>query len=248
MVNQVAIDQLKAAGFRDTLPPVPHRLIAKIAGPEKTGKSHFSLTGEGTTVYHSIDIGTEGVVEKFQQAGKNILVKEILYKKGEPQSVYQDMWDTFKKDFALGLTIGSGIVVMDTWTEVYELARLAKFGKLDQVQPHHYGPVYAELRGLIRDIYDTKMSAALLTKMAPDYNTKELVEKGFNDTDFLVQVNLRTTRTTGVDGKPVFNAWIKDSRFNAKNVTGMVLSSSNEDGADRFSFEYLLWLCHTWEG
>ena len=246
MVQQVILDQLKAAGFQDHLPQAPQRIISKIGGLDKSGKSHLSLTANGPIIYHSIDIGTEGVVEKFQEAGKVVLVKEIIYKKGEPQSVYQDMWNTFKADFALGLEIGEGMVVVDTWTEVYELARLAKFGKLEQVQAHHYGPVYAELRGLIRDVYDTRMSAALLTKMAPDYNTKELVEKGFSDTDFLVQMNIRTNMTIGVDGKPVYNLWVKNSRLNAKNMTNLTLSSSNEDGIDRFDFSQLIWLAHNW--
>lgn len=249
-INQQAIEQLKAAGFQDTLPAVPQRLITKIGGIEKSGKSHFSLTGPGPIVYHSIDVGTEGVVEKFQQSGKAVFVREILYQKGEPQSVYQDMWNTFKADFALGLTVGEGTVVVDTWTEIYELARLAKFGKLEQVQAHHYGPVYAELRGLIRDIYNVPMSAALLVKMAPEYGTKELVEKGFSDTDFLVQLNARTSRTLGADGKPVYNLWIKDSRLNAKNLTNLTLSSQMDDGNggvfDGFNMEYLINLAHNW--
>jgi len=245
-VAQTVVDQLIEAGFQNSLPKAPQRAITKIAGLDKSGKSHLSLTAEGPIVYHSIDIGTEGVVEKFQNQGKQVLVKEITYKKGEPKSVYLDMWNTFKADFALGLTLNKGMVVVDTWTEVYELARLAHFGKLEQVQAHHYGPVYAELRGLIRDIYDTHMSAALLTKMAPDYNTKELVEKGFSDTDFLVQMNLRTSMVIGADGKPVYNLWVKNSRLNAKNLTNLTLSSVNEDGADRFDFSQLIWLAHNW--
>ena len=251
-INQAAIDQLKAAGFLDTLPPVPQRLISQIAGEEKTGKSHLSLTGPGPVIYHSIDVGTEGVVEKFQQQGKQIFVKEIRYQRGEPKSVYEDMWQTFKKDFDLGLSMGQGTVVLDTWTEVYELARLAKFGKLEQVQAHHYGPVYAELRGMIRDIYNTPMSACLLTKMAKDYTTKELTEKGFGDTGFLVQLNARTSRTIGADGKPVYNLWIKDSRLNAKNLTNLTLTSNaldaNGQTIDQFDFSYLLYLAHNWAG
>jgi len=246
MVTQTILDQLIAAGFQNSLSKAPQRAITKIGGLDKSGKSHLSLTANGPIVYHSIDIGTEGVVEKFQESGKQVLVKEITYKKGEPQSVYQDMWETFKQDFALGLTMGEGMVVIDTWSEIYELARLAKFGKLEQVQPHHYGSVYAELRGLIRDVYDTQMSAALLTKMAPDYDTKELVEKGFKDTDFMVQMNIRTTMVIGADGKPVYNLWVKNSRLNAKNLTNLTLSSVEEDGTDRFDFSQLVWLAHNW--
>jgi len=246
MVNQQIIDQLKAAGFQDTLPQPPQRAIVDMAAEEKSGKSHFALTGPAPIIYHSIDVGTEGVVEKFQST-KEILVKEILYQQGEPQSVYQDMWNTFKDDWALGLTAGYGTVVCDTWTEIYELARLARFGKLEQVQAHHYGPVYAELKKLIRDIYDTKMSAVLLSKMGREYGTTNMEVKGYKDTCFLVQMNLRAYRTLGSDGKPVYSLTVKDTRLNAKNLTNLTLSSVNEDGVDRFDFSQLIWLAHNWE-
>jgi len=257
-INQQAIEQLKAAGFQDTLPKAPERAIVDLAAEEKSGKSHFALTGTEPIIYHSIDVGTEGVVEKFQEAGKEILVKEILYQQGEPQSVYIDMWNTFKQDWALGLTAGEGTVVCDTWTEIYELARLARFGKLEQVQAHHYGPVYAELKKLIRDIYDTKMSAVLISKMGREYGTTNMEVKGYKDTCFLVQMNLRAHRTAGQDGKPVYNLVVRDTRLNAKNLTNHILTSNDEvtdpsDASktiiqDSFDFSYLLYLAHHWEG
>lgn len=249
-INTQAIEQLKAAGFLDTLPKAPERAIVDMAAEEKSGKSHFALTGPEPIIYHSIDVGTEGVVEKFQEAGKSILVKEILYQQGEPQSVYQDMWNTFKSDWALGLTAGEGTVVCDTWTEIYELARLAKFGKLEQVQAHHYGPVYAELKKLIRDVYDTRMSCVLLSKMGREYGTSNMEVKGYKDTCYLVQMNLRGYRSLDSDGKPVYSLTVKDSRLNAKNLTNLTLTSSdtNEAGevVDNFDLNYLLWLAHHW--
>jgi len=248
--SQPAIDNLKSLGFTDVSKPIPQRLIIKLAGPEKTGKTHYALTGPEPIIYFSIDIGTEGVVEKFQQSGKQVLLYEIKYERGKSAGEYKSLWDNVLQRLDAALQVDYGTLVIDTWTEIYELARLAHFGKLSQVQPHNYGPVYAELRGIIDAIYGTGMSAVLLAKMAKAFETKELEEKGFSDTDFKVQANLRTSRQditnqeTGIT-TPVFTANVKDCRQNPF-INGMALSSVNQDGMSRFDMGYLIWLVHSW--
>ncbi len=41
-------------------------------------------------------------------------------------------------------------IVIDTASEAWELVRLARFGKLTQVMPQHYGPVNTEFRDMIK--------------------------------------------------------------------------------------------------
>ncbi len=41
-------------------------------------------------------------------------------------------------------------IIIDTHTEMWELIRLARFGKLAQVKPHHYGPVNAEWASIFK--------------------------------------------------------------------------------------------------
>jgi len=99
-------------------------------------------------------------------------------------------------------------IVWDTATEVWELIRLARFGKLAQVLPVQYGPVNAEMRGLIRTAYDSNKNFVMLHKMKAEYindrRTGKYERAGFGDSEYLVQVNLRTTydpeeRTFGIE-------------------------------------------------
>jgi len=250
MTNQAAIDQLKSSGFSDTYTPAPQRLIANIAAPEKEGKTYLALTGPPPIMFISIDIGTEGVVERFQADGKQVFIYEVHYRKGGMQAEYKGLWDGVKAAITAALLINEGTLVIDTWTEAHELCRLANFGKLSQVQPHHYGPVNAEMKGIIDDIYSTRMSAALLTKMSKEFGGSEMVEKGWGDTGKQVQANLRVSRGTGEDGKPVFNLRVLNCRQNI-GMSGMVFSSKQVDEkgnvADYFNLSTLIHLVHNWK-
>ena len=251
MVSQLAIEQLKQLGFSDTYTPAPQRLIANISAPEKEGKTHLALTGPPPIMFISIDIGTEGVVQKFQEQGKQVYIYEVHYQKGGQQAEYQVLWGNVKAAIAAALAVNEGTLVIDTWTEANELCRLAKLGKLSQVQPHHYGPVNAEMKGIIDDIYSTKMSAALLTKMSKEFGGSEMIEKGWADTGKQVQANLRVSRSTGDDGKQVFSVGVLNCRQNI-GMTGMTFSSKqtvegSEEPVDYFNLSTLIHLVHNWK-
>ena len=117
-------------------------------------------------------------------------------------------------------------VVMDTASEVWELLRMAAFGKLDHVMPHHYGPVNAEYRGLLRMAYVSDKNLILLHKVKNEYindkRTGNYERAGFTDTGFMVQVNVRCWRRLNGDKQLVFGMTIDDSRQNA-DVAGMEL-------------------------
>ena len=85
-------------------------------------------------------------------------------------------------------------IIIDTATELWELMRLARFGKLSQVQPHHYGPVNAEFRDILRKAYDTDKNLILVHKQKPEYindkRTGGVERAGFGDIPYIVQVNM----------------------------------------------------------
>ena len=82
------------------------------------------------------------------------------------------------------------------------------------------------------------MSAALLTKMSKEFGGTEMIEKGWGDTGKQVQANLRVSRTTGEDGKPLFNLNVLNCRQNI-GLTGMVLNSKmvNAEGGEEDWFD-----------
>ena len=67
--------KLKSMGF-NTAPDKPKpRLVMAIEGREGSGKTELALSAPGPMGYQSIDIGTEGVIEKWVRAGKEIYLK-----------------------------------------------------------------------------------------------------------------------------------------------------------------------------
>ena len=191
------------------------RLIISVDGHEKQGKSHFALTAPQPIALFDVDTGLEGVVEKFDHT-KGIFQNTYRYRSGLQQIEYEKLWDDFVKAHEDVLNIeGVRTIVWDTASELWELIRLARFGKLTQVKPFHYGPVNAEFRELVRKVYDTDKNMILVHKRRKKYVDdmwKGGYERaGFTDMGFLVQAN--TTIFRDPDSKE-FTLHVTDCRQN----------------------------------
>ena len=234
------IHQLEALGFCDDVIERPRRLIASVNGLPKVGKSHFALTAPGPVFFINVDVGTEGVLDKFQAEGKRIYVYDVRVPRTASKDYYVPMWESLKKIFEKVYQVGAGSVVVDTDSEVYELARLAKFGKLTQVMPQHYTEVNNEYREILRLAYDSVMNSIFIHKMKAKYianaRTNEYEPSGFGDMAYQSQVNITMHREDGEDG-PEFSAFIEDCRHNP-NVNGEWLRGP------MCTFEFLLELIH----
>lgn len=218
---------LQNTGFK---PPskARQRIIAAIDGLEKRGKTHLALTAPGPIAIQSTDIGTEGVIDKFM-SDKEILVAEysidVRGKGAENIAAEADqLWKKYVRDYHTALDQKVRTVVWDTATETWELLRLARFGKLDQVMPHHYGPVNREYRELIRDAFDADTNLILLHKLKEEWKegsggkanrTGNYERSGFKETGFMAQINIRCEREMDDDGNVVFYLQIDDCRQNA---------------------------------
>jgi hypothetical protein len=193
------------------------RLIMSLSGREKQGKTHFSLTAPGPIAFFSMDLGTEGVLNKKEFRNKEIWVAEYDYHsiQGMDPAAITAEWERLKRDY-IEVMRNPGIraVVWDTATEVWEMIRIARFGKLTQVKPHHYGPVNAEYRDLLRLAYAGDKNLILLHKMKAEYiedkRTGRFERSGFSDTGFLTQANATAWR----DAEGTFGITITDSRHN----------------------------------
>lgn len=171
------------------------RLIVSICGMEKCGKTHFALTAPSPIATFSTDVGEEGVVQKFRDKDVSVMYLKRL-NEDDPDIAGQsaEEFNRFRTAY-LRLLRGKDVktIVWDTATEIWELLRLARFGRLTQVMPYQYGPVNAEFRALIREAYKYDKNLILLHKMRPVYINDKRVDKyekaGFGDTGFLVQLN-----------------------------------------------------------
>jgi hypothetical protein len=244
--DQSTILQLKAMGVSDEVIPTPRRLIASVSGGAKQGKTHFCLTAPAPIIFFNIDLGTEGVVGKFQEGtpeltAKQVLVYNIRVPKGESKDVYERMWNELKQRMEKAYELHSGTVVVDTSSEAYELCRLAYFGKLTQVMPHHYQIVNNDWREFMRMAYDSPMNTLLIHKVKPKYvnnvRTTEYEIAGMSEIPYLVQTNLTMFREDMDEGS-VFGLTVADCRQNS-TLAGMVLR-----GYPMNSFDFLLNLVH----
>jgi len=210
------IDSLLGSGWINTMGPAPSRIIASIEGTDKTGKTHLALTAPRPIMYIDLDVGTEGVIHKFQ--GEDLMVYQVeqperLGSSQELMGRYGEIWTTVQDKINEALEVGEGTLIIDTFSEAYDICRLSHFGKMSQVQPHQYGVAYADLREVMRKVHQSKMSCILLHKMGSNFNTGEPEMKGWNDIPHQVQVTLRTNREDTADG-PVFLAEVRACRQN----------------------------------
>ena len=182
----IKVDGFERAGIEND----PFSVMVLLGRPGK-GKSHFSLTAPGPIAVQNIDIGLKDVVSKF--AGeKEIMVKRyaiainlksisqtISRKQAEsetrsPLSIDVDSvikeWEDFKRDY-VNLLKHPDIktIVWDTGTEVWQLIRAARFGKLDMVENHLYGPVNMEMNYLVKLAFEYRKNFIILHKMKDEY-------------------------------------------------------------------------------
>lgn len=243
-------------------------LVCSVDGLEKQGKDHFGLTGPGPVCIISTDIGVDGVVQKFQKV-KEIYIahyrlgfegnakKRSLEDMQEIASICDKTWSNITRDYHQALDDGARTIICDTGTDLWEILRMARFGKLTQVMPHHYGPVNAEFDAFIKAAYDdqgqARANVIFLHKLKEEWKngadgkgtrTGEYKRAGFAGMAFAVQVNAVVWRDAEDPKVPsCFHCTIQDCRHdpslnqmdlqgeecNFPTLAAMVLGADVED-------------------
>ena len=201
---------MKLSGFVDVKANRHKRLIMSVEGLEGSGKTHFAMTAPPMVAYFDIDIGSEGVIEKF--ADRIIGVwppDELKYREAIEQEQWRKVWESYKVAYKTALKSKEvKTLVVDTATELWELCRLANFGRVIQVMPNQYGPVNKEFRDLVRDAYNTDKNLVMIHKQKDEYigtinratgkeisvRTGKVKRAGFADMGYLCQVTIEVKR------------------------------------------------------
>jgi len=237
----------KAPAFIRATSEVKQRLILNIQGTEGSGKDHMALEYDRGPIYvHSFDQGLEGVVQKFQNKREIYTAEyELTIQPGEASDkdvgeAANVLWEQFVSNYrdSLASTRTEGMVMIDTGTEVWELLRLASFGKLTQVMPHHYSKPNAEFRDLVREGYDAT-NVVWLHKMVDVWEnytdskgqekgrkTGEKGYKGMSDIPFLVQGNVQTWMETKPEGGATFQCTILDKYRLNPDIIGLTIDNN----------------------
>jgi hypothetical protein len=174
------------------------------------------MTAPGPIAVVGLDTGTKEVASKFLPSSPEVAAgkwpaRELIcaYHKvtgkldsqAETQAQAEKEWGAVKHSLLVAMQHPKvRTLAVDTGTEVYELLRLCRFGKLEQVKPHHYGPVNKEMRDLVKLAYEREdLNVIWVHKMKKQYAQNKKGDdswtggyemSGFSDMPFLVDVTL----------------------------------------------------------
>jgi hypothetical protein len=209
------------------------RLMIGIEGLPDSGKTEFAMTAPPGIGILAVDRGYEHVVTKAEppaarQDPERIFMK--LFPVPQPgqspgESTYLQIWKEFYANYLQSLQdVNFRTVVIDGDSDTWELQQLAAFGKVTQIPPIQRTDVNAARRVMIARGFDSGRNIIFTYRLKPEYEKiiklnsrgepQEVDEKtgnwrrtGFNDQDYLVQVQLRAIynpkRTRKIKGEDV---------------------------------------------
>lgn len=224
------------------------RLMLAIDGVTDSGKTEFALSAPGPGIMVSLDRGLDGALKNENPpswrnadrfAYKVIDAPTVASANASIQS-FGNYWQSFKDELYGALdNPDARTIIVDGDSDGWELQRLAAFGKLTQVMPHHYTGVNAARRAMLARCWDAKKIVILTNKMKDEYvpkldpdtglpvfkdgievrtKTGKLVSQGFNDNGYMVQVRLQALyKDSKKDGRQ-YGVLVKKCKSNSELV------------------------------
>lgn len=197
-------------------------LSVAVWGIDKSGKTHFGLTGEPPIHAFDFNNGLYGALPKFR--GK--LITSYSYKTfmhsdlvGEQRHV--STYAAFLKDLKALPSVTQGTVIYDTSTELWKLVSAAQIEGSKSHDPYHRDE-YGEANGIMRSLiaypqskgYDVILTAFSAKEYVGDTFTGKREMKSWGDLAAYVDVVLHMERRNEKDPKEVINkATIDSFRF-----------------------------------
>lgn len=214
---------------------IPRRLLIGSQGRERCGKTDWGLRSmPAPIIYIGLDFGHEGVIEKHGK-DRTIAKTYINVPLVASQDKYLAIWQRTKDRIVTAiLHPDARSVIIDTGCGVWELLRLAEFGKLNQVGDIKklYPVINQEYKSLIRMAYDREVNLLVTHKCKKKYINKKISTSrgvqdqevwdgdyeraGFGDGGYLIQVQIEhlwdPNRKGGLENK--FGIRVIDCRQN----------------------------------
>ena len=215
----------------------PKGILISVEGLQKCGKTEFGLSMPDPLFVLNLNLGLQGVIEKHVRANKTIYVQDIQIPLSAAlpgggftvlSTAATEKWKTAILSLQEALhdkEVKS--IFIDTGSELWDLLRIARLGKLAQVLPVQYATVNAEFRQLLQVLLCSGKNVVLSHKVKPEYvndqKTNRFERAGFGDVGFDVQVELVACRDLKKDGDDQFVITFDDCRAN-KNLVGQAVS------------------------
>lgn len=226
---------LAAAGF--TMPDMSeyYRLFVSTSGLDKSGKTHWALGGPGDVAVLAVDPGTPEIVRQTAKRGKRVF--PVFLSPTSTQDGAGKEWEKVERVFsAVVAERAVRTFVVDTMSDLWNLARLKEFGKLEQVPPLRYVGLNRWFEQLVTDVARKRpdLNVVYIHRLGKEYKKEGGKDswsggyetKGFSQMPFVVDMNVShyyrppslQAGQPGAFGLQVFGP----SRVNA-GVAGLVL-------------------------
>lgn len=186
------INSLQNAGFQLPSRDVQQRMILSLCGRRGKGKSHFALTAPGPIALFDLDVGLDGVVQKFLD-DKVVMVNrfEVPYTKEAAEAER----DRFYAAWSAAIRARDiRTIIVDTETELWELYRMAEYGALSGVMPYQYTAVNVRCARLFKETLTVGLDKNFIflrhlkTVYVNDKKTDRMEPAGFGGLEKIVQV------------------------------------------------------------
>lgn len=228
--------------------------FALVYGGTGTGRTTFALTAPGPIALLHDAEKVDGLISRAKAEGK--VVRDLSFRLDlgagsgiltNPQEIATRANAVFAQ-FRAAFEDAKGwarTIVIDTDTAAWQLLRLARFGKMAQVKPHHYGPVNAEWISLFKYFRDQDAhNLIVISQMREQYRndspTGTMEPSGQKEmaymADLVVQTHKDPMKGTfwGVIEKGWFNAAVEGTELPGElstwgNVLGLVTDTDPEE-------------------
>lgn len=196
---EVKAKSLRDTSFTETEDTVKQRLIVAIDGETGSGKNRLAFSFPDPIAFLSFDPNYATTLKEARQHRKRIYRAAYTLPVIKPDgrnaeaiaSTAGDLWDKVAVDF-MGAVRDSKVqtIIVDTATELFELIKLAIYGKTVQVVQRDLGHAYATYRQFIREVESSDKNLVLIHKMKDEYRadkaTGNRIRAGYKDTAYSV--------------------------------------------------------------
>lgn len=232
-------------------------LFIDISGEEKTGKSTLAMSARPVISVIDMNEGLDGVVQKIVKRvgpGKIKIAHHPLPQhdvdEEKIKAAARKTWALMYADVKEGAARG-GSILFDSGTELYKLARYSELGGLKSTSKKgrlDYEMVNSRMRGLFHMFHAHKANFILTHQVKEEWKnyrdsngveksktTGKLINNGWEDTGYDIQIALRTEKRVSVEDGLHFVAKLTTCRF-APELEGTEFSSA----ADMFNLPYIM--------
>lgn len=193
MTSKIPRD-LAALGFEAAIRATPKTLFMTLGGKEKSGKTDWTIRNVPDPIgFVDVDKRAAQILNKFREAKDIWPIRISVPKEQGPATAeflkFEKAWYAFlhNKDAA------GGTLVVDTFTEIWELGRIAEFGPTAAAKAHHYRGLNARFNEMLDAIRESDKNAILIYKLVEawdaDKPTGEFRFAGFKNALFKSDIN-----------------------------------------------------------